>query len=127
MASKDVMEVAQSPPLSWEDWVQEEEDKQERHSFTEGDSQPCPSSPQLEGCNISNVSMADEGPQQHDSDVVVEEEESMETDEPIDSGSPALLPEKAFLEGHKAEAEAEADKGPPQPYVRRKYRPEPTP
>ena len=105
MASKDAMEVAQSPPLSWEDWVWEEEDEQERHSSTEGDSQPCPSSPWLEGCNVSDVLMADEGPQQHDSDVVVEEEESMETDEPVDSGSPALLPEKAFPEGPEAEGD----------------------
>ena len=105
MASKDAMEVARSPPLSWEDQVQEEEDEQERHSSTEGDSQPCPSSPRLEGCNVSDVLMADEGPQQCDSDVIVEEEESMEMDEPIDSGSPALLPEKAFLEVPEAEAD----------------------
>ena len=49
--------------------------------------------------------MADEGLQQRDSDVVVEEEESMEMDEPADSGSPALLPEKAFPEGPKAKAD----------------------
>ena len=83
----------------------EEEDKQERCLSTEGDSQPCPSSPRLEGCNISDGLMADEGPQQRDSDIVVEEEESMEMDEPIDSGSPALLPEKAFPEVPKAEAD----------------------
>ena len=49
--------------------------------------------------------MADEGLQQRDSNIVVEEEESMEMDEPADSGSPALLLEKAFLEGPKAEAD----------------------
>ena len=99
------MEVTQSPPLSWEDWVWEEEDEQERRSSAGGDSQQCPSSPQLEGCNISNVSMADEGLQQCDSDVIVEEEESMETDEPVDSCSPALLLEKAFPEGPEARAD----------------------
>ena len=86
---------------------EEEEDEQERCSSTGGDSQPCLSSPWLEGCNVSDVLMANEGPQQRDSDVVVEEEESMEMDEPIDSGSPALLPEKAFLEGLEAKAEGD--------------------
>ena len=105
MASKDPMEVAWSPPLSWEDWVREEEEEQEGHFSTEDDSQQCPSSPQLEGCNVSDVSMADEGLQQHDSDIIVEEEESMEMDEPADSGSPAVLPEKAFPEGPEAEAD----------------------
>ena len=106
MASADPMEVAQSPPLSWEDQVQEEEeDEQERHSSTGGDSQQCSSSPRLEGCNISDISMADEGPQQHDSNVMVEEEESMQMDEPSDSAAPAPQPEKASPEGLKAEAE----------------------
>ena len=51
--------------------------------------------------------MAKEGPQQCDSDVVVEEEreESMETDAPLHSATPALLPEKAILEDLKAEVE----------------------
>ena len=105
MASRDPMEVTQSPPLSWEDQVQEEEDKQERNSSTGGDSQQCSSSPRLEGCNISDVSMANEGPQQCDSYIVVEEEESMETDEPSDSAAPAPQPKKAFPEGLEAEAE----------------------
>ena len=41
--------------------------------------------------------MAEEGPQQCDSDVMVEEEreESMETDAPLDSTAPALLKEKS--------------------------------
>ena len=105
MASKDPMEVAWSPPLSWEDRVWEEEEEQEGRLSTEGDSQQCLSSPWLEGCNVSDILMADEGLQQHDSDIVVEEEESMEMDEPADSGSPALLLEKAFPEGPKAEAD----------------------
>ena len=105
MASKDSMEVTRSPPLTLEDQVWEEEKEQEGHLSTEGDFQQCPSSPRLEGCNVSDISMADEGLQQHDSDVVVEEEESMKTDEPTDSGSPAVLPEKAFPEGPEAEAD----------------------
>ena len=104
MAFKDSMEVAQSPPLTWEDWVREEEEEQEGCLPAERDSQQCPSSPQLEGCNISDVSMVDEGLQQRDSDVVVEDE-SMETDEPADSGSPTVLLEEAFPEGPKAEAD----------------------
>ena len=101
------MEVTQSPPLSWEDWVWEEEDEQERHSSVGGDSQPCLSPPWMEGCNVSDVSMAEEGPQQCDSDVVVEEEveESMEMDEPSNVGAPAPLPDRAFSEGSEAEAE----------------------
>ena len=61
----------------------------------------------MEGCSISDVSMAEEGPQQCDSDVVVEEEveESMETDEPSNINAPAPLLDKAFLESSKAEAE----------------------
>ena len=49
--------------------------------------------------------MADDGPQQCDSDVVVEEEESMEMDEPSDSAIPAPQPEKASSEGLETEAE----------------------
>ena len=99
-ASMDVMEVTQSEPLSWEDRVREEEDEQERHSSIGGDSQPCPSPARMEGCSISDVSMAEEGPQQGDSDVVVEEEveESMETDEPSNIDAPAPLLDKAFLQ-----------------------------
>ena len=61
----------------------------------------------MEGCNISDVLMAEEGPQQCDSNVVVEEEieESMEMDEPSNIATPALLLEKAFPEGLEAEAE----------------------
>ena len=83
----------------------EEEDKQEGHSSIRGDSQPCQSSPHLEGCNVSNVSMADESLQQHNSDVVVEEEESMDMDEPSNIAAPAPLPKKTFLAGIEAEAE----------------------
>ena len=105
-AFRGIMEVTQSPPLSWEDRVQEEEDEQERHSSVRGDSQPCLSPVQMEGCSISDVLMAEEGPQQGNSNVVVEEEveESMETDELSNVNAPAPLLDKAFLEGSEAEA-----------------------
>ena len=66
-----------------------------------------PSSLPLEGCNVSEVSMAEEGPQQCDYDMIVEEEreESMETDAPLDSTAPTLLKEKATPEDLKAEVE----------------------
>ena len=101
MAFRDAMKGAWSPPLSWEDRVREEEDEQERRSSTRGDSQPCLSSPWLEGCNVSDVSMAEEGPQQCDSDIVVEEEreESMETDEPLDSAGTCSSARKSHPKG----------------------------
>ena len=87
--------------------MQEEEDEQERHSSIGGDSQPCPSPTLMEGCSVSDVSMAEEGPQQGDSDVVVEEEveENMETDEPPNIDAPAPITDEAFLESSKPEAE----------------------
>ena len=102
MAFRDAMEVTWSPPMTWEDQVQEEEEEHERRSSTRGDSQPCP-----EGCNVSDVSMAKEGPQQCDSDMIVEEEreESMETDAPLDSATPTLLKEKAISEDLEAKVE----------------------
>ena len=106
MAFRDAMDITWSPPMTWEDWVQEEEEH-ERHSSIGGDSQLGPSSPPLEGCNISDVSMAEEGPQQCDSDMIVEEEreESMETDAPLDSATPTLLKEKAIPEDLEAEVD----------------------
>ena len=61
----------------------------------------------MEGCSVSDILMAEEGPQQGDSDVVVEEEveESMETDEPSNADAPIPLPDKAFSEGSEAKAE----------------------
>ena len=61
----------------------------------------------MEGCSVSDILMAEEGPQQGDSDVVVEEEveESMETDEPSNINTPTPLPDKAFLESYEAKAE----------------------
>ena len=51
--------------------------------------------------------MAEEGPQQGDSDIVMEEEveESMEMDEPSNINAPTPLLDKAFLQTSKAEAE----------------------
>ena len=87
--------------------MQEEEEERERHSSTRGDSQPGPSPLPLEGCSVSDVSMAEEGPLQHNSDMIIEEEkeESMETDTPLDSAAPALLKEKAILEDLEAEVD----------------------
>ena len=106
-ACTDDMEVARSPPLSWEERVQEEEDEKDRHSSIGGDSQPCPSPVRMEGCSVSDVSMAEEGPQQGDSDVVVEEEveENMETDEPPNIEAPAPTPDKAVPGTSEPEAE----------------------
>ena len=73
MAFRDAMDVAWSPSMSWEDQVQKEEEW-ERHSSTGGDPQPGPSPPPLEGCSVSDVSMADEGLLQCDSDMIIEEE-----------------------------------------------------
>ena len=83
----------------------QEEEEHKRCSSTGGDSQPDLSSPPLEGCDVSDISMAEEGPQQCISDVIVEEEESMETDAPLDSATPTLLKEKALMEDLKAEVE----------------------
>ncbi len=106
-ACTDDMEVARSPPLSWEERVQEEEDEKDRHSSIGGDSQPCPSPVRMEGCSVSDVSMAEEGLQQGDSDVVVEEEveENMETDEHPNVEAPAPTPDKAIPETSEPEAE----------------------
>ena len=94
--------LPQSPSMSWEDQVQEEEE-QERRSST-GDPQLGPSPLPLEGCSISDVSMANEGLLQCDSDMIIEEEkeESMETDASLDSATPVPLKEKAIPEDLKA-------------------------
>ena len=53
--------------------------------------------------------MAKEGPLQHDSDMIIEEEreESMETDTPLDSAAPTPLKEKAIPEDLEAEVNEE--------------------
>ena len=60
MAFREAMDLAQSTSMSWEDWVQEEEE-QGRHSSMEGDPKPGPSPLPLEGDSISDVSMVNEG------------------------------------------------------------------
>ena len=89
--------------MSWEDWVQEEEE-QERHSSMEGDPKPGSSPPPLEGDSISDISMVDEGLLQCHSDVIIEEEreEGMETDTLLDTAAPMPLKEKAMSEDLKA-------------------------
>ena len=89
--------------MSWQDWVQEEEE-QERHSSTAGDSKPGLPLPPLEGGSISDVSMVNEGLLQHDSDVIVEEgrEEGMEIDTPLESDAPMPLEGKARPEDLEA-------------------------
>ena len=89
MAFRDAMDLTQSPSMSWEDWVQEEEE-QERCSSMEGNPKPGSSPPPLEGDSVSDVSMVNEGFLQHDSNVIIEEEreEGMETDALLDSATP---------------------------------------
>ena len=60
--------------------------------------------PLLEGENTSDVSMVDDSPLQHDSDMVIEEEreESMDTDVPASPVAPAPLKEMSMSEGFKA-------------------------
>ena len=87
--------------------MQEKEDEKDRHSSIGGDSQPCPSPVRIEGCSVSDISMAEEGPQQGDSNVVMEEEveETMETDEPPNVDAPTPIPDKAVPETSEPEAE----------------------
>ena len=103
MALRDAMDLTRSSSMSWEDWVQEEEE-QGRHSSMEGDPKLGLSPPPLEGDSISDVSMVNEGLLQCDSDVIIEEEreEGMETDALLDSTTPAPLREKAMSEDFEA-------------------------
>ena len=89
--------------MSWEGWVQEEEE-QERHSSMAGDSEPGSPPLPLEGGSISDVSMVDEGLLQCDSNMIVEEErkEGMEIDALLESDAPMPLEGKARSEDLKA-------------------------
>ena len=100
MAFRDAMEPTQSSSMSWEDWVQEEEE-QKRHSPTEGKPNLGSSPPPLEGDNISDVSMVNDSLLQCDSNMVIEDE-SMETDVLLDSAAPVPLKEKAMSEDFEA-------------------------
>ena len=97
------MDVTQSPSMSWEDWVQEEEE-QEMHSSVAGDPKLGSYPPPLKGDSISDVSMVNEGLLQHNSNVIIEEEieEGTETDPPLDSAIPMPLKEKAMSEDLEA-------------------------
>ena len=99
MAFRDAMDLAQSPSMSWEDWVQEEEE-QERHSSMEGDPKLGLSPLPLEGDSVTDVSMVNEGLLQCNSNVIIEEEreEGMETDTLLDSATPTPPKERAMSE-----------------------------
>ena len=103
MAFRDATEPTQSSSMSWENWVQEEEE-QKRCSPMEGSPNLGSSPPPLESDNVSDVSMVNDSLLQCDSDVVIEEEreESMETDVPHDSTVPTPLKEKSMSEDFKA-------------------------
>ena len=103
-AFKEAMELGQSPSMSWEDQVQKEEEWQRHDSSVEGSPDLGLPPPLLEGENASDVSMVDDSPLQHDSDVVVKEEreESMDTDIPASPAAPMPLKEMSMPEGFKA-------------------------
>ena len=71
MAFREAMELGHSSSMSWEDQVQEEEEQQRHDSSVKGspESGSCP--PVLEEENASDVSMVDDSPLQHDSDMVL--------------------------------------------------------
>ena len=68
----------------------QEEEEQRCDSNAKGSPNLGSPPPVLEGENASNVSMVDDSPLQHDSDMVVEEEreESMDTDVPASPAAP---------------------------------------
>ena len=84
MAFREAMELGHSSSMSWEDQVQKEEEQQRCDSSAKGSLESGSPPPVLEEGNTSNVSMVDDSPLQHDSDMVVKEEreESMDTDVP---------------------------------------------
>ena len=78
--------------MSWEDQVQKEEEQQRHDSSAKGSPDSGSPPPVLEGENASDVSMVDDSPLQHDSDMIVEEEreESMDMDVPASPVAPHL-------------------------------------
>ena len=99
-AFKEAMELSWSSSMSWEAQVQKEEEQQRCDSSTKG-SHDLSLAPPLLGCdNASNVSMVDDSPLEHDSDVVIKEEreESMDTDIPASPAAPAPLKETSMSE-----------------------------
>ena len=103
-AFKEAMELGWSPSMSWEDQVQKEEEWQRCDSSAKGSPNLGSPPPLLEGENTSNVSMVDDSPLQHDSDMVVEEEreESMDTDVPASPTAPTPLKEMPMQECFEA-------------------------
>ena len=103
MAFKEAMELGRSPSKSWENQVKEEE-WQRCDSSTKGSPDLGLPPPLLEGDNTSDVSMVDDSPLQHDSDMVIKEEreESMDTDVPASPATPTPLKEMSMSEDFKA-------------------------
>ena len=95
MAFKEAMELGRSSSMSWEDQVQKEEEWQKCDSSAKGSPELGSPPPVLEEGNASDVSMVDDSPLQHDSDMVVEEEreESMDIDVPASPVVPMPLKE----------------------------------
>ena len=89
-AFKEAMELRKSPSMSWDDQVQKEEEWQRCDSSVKGSPDSGSPPPLLEEENTSDVSMVDDSPLQHDSDVVIKEErkESMDTDVPASPAAP---------------------------------------
>ena len=104
MAFKEAMELGQSSSMSWEDQVQKEEEQQRCDSSMKGSPNSGLPPPLLEGDNASDVSMVDDSPLQHDSDMVIEEEreESMDTDVPASPMAPMPLKETSMSEDIEA-------------------------
>ena len=95
MAFKEAMELGHSSSMSWEDQVQKEEEWQRCDSSANGSPKLGSPPPVLEEENARDVSMVDDSPLQHDSDVVVKEEreKSMDMDVPASPAAPMPLKE----------------------------------
>ena len=84
--------------------MQKEEERQRHDSSMKGSPNSGSPPPLLEGDNTSDVSMVDDSPLQHDSDMVVEEEreESMDMDVPASPTAPVPLKETSMSEDVEA-------------------------
>ena len=104
MVFKEAMELGHSSSMSWEDQVQKEEEWQRCDSGAKGSPESGLPPPLLEEERTSDVSMVDDSPLPHDSDVVVKEEreESMDTDVPARPVVPVPLKETPMWECSKA-------------------------
>ena len=90
--------------MSWEDQVQEEEQQRWGGSITESSPELDTPPPASEEGNASDVSMINDGPTQHDLDIMVKEEreEDMETGTPVSSTTPMPPKELPMQEGSEA-------------------------